>query len=219
MNLVRCEKGHFYDQDKFSSCPHCSSDEDDRSVTMVVREDKPTAEENDTLFTGGVTIGHAEPERMSLKDAIETVGKTNSQDNVEDVDDDMGKTISYYSKAIGTDPVVGWLVAINGNHFGQGFLLKSGRNFIGRANDMDIRLEGDETVSRNKHAIVVYEPKSRMFIAQPGESKELFYVNDKVVLNNEQLKKNDVLTLGKTKLMLIPCCDENFCWEDVENEK
>lgn len=219
MNLVRCEKGHFYDQDKFSSCPHCSSSEDDRSVTMVIREDKPAPESDNTIFTEGFTGGVEQPERMSLKDAIETVGKANSQDNIEDADDDMGKTISYYSKAIGTDPVVGWLIAINGNHFGQGFLLKSGRNFIGRANDMDIRLEGDESVSRNKHAIVVYEPKSRMFIAQPGESKELFYVNDKVVLNNEQLKKNDVLTLGKTKLMLIPCCDENFCWEDVENEK
>lgn len=25
MNLCRCEKGHFYDKDKYSSCPHCSS--------------------------------------------------------------------------------------------------------------------------------------------------------------------------------------------------
>ncbi len=23
MNLVKCNKGHFYDSDKFPSCPHC----------------------------------------------------------------------------------------------------------------------------------------------------------------------------------------------------
>ena len=25
MNLTRCEMGHFFDRDKFSSCPHCGS--------------------------------------------------------------------------------------------------------------------------------------------------------------------------------------------------
>ena len=24
MNLKRCENGHFYDADKFASCPHCA---------------------------------------------------------------------------------------------------------------------------------------------------------------------------------------------------
>lgn len=33
------------------------------------------------------------------------------------------------------------------------------------------------------------------------------------------MKKNDVLLIGDTKLMLIPCCDEQFCWEDIMDEK
>lgn len=217
MNLVRCEKGvHFYDKDKFDSCPFCMAD-NDAGVTMTYREPDTTGDDLDSPTVAGsaVTVP-ASSGNMSLNDAIKSVTETESY---EDDDDDMGKTISYYNTTMGIEPVVGWLIAINGPEFGKSYEIKSGRNFIGRSKDMDISLQGDDTISRNKHAIVVYEPKSRMFIAQPGESRELFYVNDKVVLNNEQIKKNDVLLLGKTKLMLIPCCDEQFCWEDVENEK
>ena len=215
MNLVRCEKGHFYDGDKFKTCPHCTADEDDRSVTIAAQEvqDKSLTQPQDEGKTMGSTaLG---TEKMSIQEAVSTVSTTTFVSG----DDDMVKTTGIYSGTIGTEPVVGWLVAVNGVHFGQCFELKAGRNFIGRAREMDIRLEGDDSISRNKHAVVVYEPKSKIFIAQPGESRELFYVNDKVVLNNEQIHKNDILLLGKTKLMLIPCCDEQFCWEDVQDEK
>lgn len=221
MNLVRCEKGHFYDGDKLSSCPYCVPGEDDRNVT-VARQDSaltgggsiyPPEKDGDGIE---VTIPLREQGAVNLKEVAER--NLSSSLSLED-DDDMGKTVRYYDNSIGTEPVVGWLVCLNGENFGQSFVLKSGRNFIGRGRDMDIVLSGDDSVSRNKHAIVVYEPKAKMFIAQPGESRELFYVNDRVVLNNEQIRKNDILSLGKTKLMLIPCCDECFCWEDAENEK
>ena len=52
-----------------------------------------------------------------------------------------------------------------------------------------------------KHAIIIYEPHERTFIAQPGESSELYYLNGKVVLNNEILKSHDVLEIGSAKLL------------------
>ena len=48
---------------------------------------------------------------------------------------------------------------------------------------MDIALVGDKSVSRNKHAILVYEPKQHLYLVQPGESSELVYLNDEVVLS------------------------------------
>ena len=81
---------------------------------------------------------------------------------------------------------------------------------------MDVALTGDNSVSRERHAIVIYEPKARIFIAQPGDSRELFYLNDEVVLNNEKLKNYDVLTVGNLKLMLVACCGEHFSWDDVK---
>lgn len=213
MNLVRCEKGqHFYDKDKFTSCPHCAENTDDREVTVALRSEQSSVSEANAVEIQNVSVGSNQT--ISLKDALVA-----SQTSVLEEDDDMGKTVRFYDKELGTEPVVGWLIGLNGAVFGQSFVLKSGKNFIGRGKDMDVVLEKDNTVSRSKHAIIVYEPRSKMFIAQPGESRELFYVNEQVILNNEQLHKNDIIYIGDTKLMLIPCCDEAFCWEDVKDEK
>ena len=69
-------------------------------------------------------------------------------------------------------------------------------------------------MSRQCHAIILFDPKSKMFLVQPGTSRELFYLNDKVVLGVEEIESYDVLTVGKTELMFIPCCSERFSWED-----
>ena len=46
----------------------------------------------------------------------------------------------------------------------------------------------------------------------------MFYLNDEVVLTAEELKAKDVLTIGKTKLLFVPCCDESFGWDELEEE-
>ena len=120
---------------------------------------------------------------------------------------------------ISSEPVVGWLVCIEGNHFGEDFKLKTGKNFIGRSSAMDVVLSGDASVSRDRHAIVVYEPKSNIFLVQPGDSKELFYVNDEVVLSAQKIKGYDVLSVGDSKLLFIPCCSDRFNWDAVKNEE
>ena len=84
---------------------------------------------------------------------------------------------------------------------------------MGRASDMDICLKGDDSVSRTKHAIITYEPKERKFFAQPGESHELFYVNDNVVLTSAELKDRDEISVAKTKLVFVPFCDSKYGWE------
>lgn len=119
----------------------------------------------------------------------------------------------YYTGVIGIEPVVGWLVCIQGDYYGEGFKLKSGRNFIGRASNMDICLSGDMSVAREKHVVVIYEPRERKFFAQPGEGSELFYLNEEVVLGNVLLSSNDVLSIGNARLMFIPCCTQDFSWK------
>ena len=114
------------------------------------------------------------------------------------------------------NPVVGWLVCIEGKHLGKAFPLFTGKNFIGRSIDMDVCLENDLSISRNKHAIIVFEPMRRLFFAQPGEGHELFYVNDNVILASTQLKARDVISIGLIKLMFVPFCDEKFGWDEVK---
>ena len=134
------------------------------------------------------------------------------------INDDDVVTIGQYEEKLGVEPVVGWLVCIEGVNIGVDYRLKSGRNFLGRAQSMDVAIKGDNSVSRDRHAILVYEPKSHTFLVQAGESKELCYLNDKVVLTADEIKANDILTVGETKLMFFPCCSNVFNWEMVKME-
>lgn len=127
------------------------------------------------------------------------------------------KTVGFFhlnNPKINIEPVVGWLVCIRGKDFGKSFNLKSGRNFIGRDASMDVSIPGDKSISRQCHAVILYDPKSKMFLVQPGTSRELFYLNDKVVLGVKEIAPYQVLTIGDTDLMFVPFCCEQFNWED-----
>ncbi len=233
MNLLKCNKGHFYDGDKFASCPFCAgSQPSGDSVTVSL----PSGGSNDV--TMAMPAASSEPvtvasynvpnEPVTQKSAAATPAVTfadamqNAQ-NYSAMPDDDNRTVSYYSQKITQpvlqEPVVGWLVCTEGKYFGQSFNLKSGRNFIGRSASMDVCLDGENSVSRDRHAVIIYEPRERMFIAQPGDSRELFYINDDVVLDNVVLKPYDVISLGKVNLMIIPCCTKEFAWEDLAKEE
>ncbi|MBO5410385.1 MAG: FHA domain-containing protein [Clostridia bacterium] len=152
-----------------------------------------------TSFTGAVAI-HEEPA---------TINRNYS--------DNENLTVHYFQKALGTEPVVGWLVCVKGLHFGEDFKIKSGRNFIGRSGSMNISLSADKAVSREKHAILTYDPRSNTFTIQPGESSELCYLNDKMVLIPEKLNANDRIALGESELIFIPFCSDSFSWEKEKN--
>lgn len=219
MNLKRCDNGHFYDGEKFQACPHCAAIGGDMNITMPYGEPQgayPQAAPEPVTVAMYQQPVAPEPtaENMSLKDAVNRAVSAPPQMQDEE------KTISIYqTRDAGIDPVVGWLVCIEGNDFGGSFTIKSGRNFIGRASNMDIVIQGDNSVSREKHAVILYEPKKRDFIAQAGESRELFYLNEEVVLNSLRLKQYDILTIGNTRLMFFPCCGENFSWDDFKKDE
>ncbi|MBO5303944.1 MAG: FHA domain-containing protein [Lachnospiraceae bacterium] len=111
-------------------------------------------------------------------------------------------------------PCVGWVIALNGEHVGTDFRLKVGKNFIGRGAQMDIALTEDKSVSRDKHAIVVYEPKAHLYLMQPGESSSLVYKNDELVLSPVNLAPYDRITVGDVDLLFMPLCGEDFNWSD-----
>ncbi len=127
----------------------------------------------------------------------------------------VGATIGYYDEVL-SSPVVGWLVAIAGPHTGKDFRLCSGRNYIGRGADMDIVLADDPMVSRQKHAIVVFDPVSQRTLCQAGESRELFYRNGEVVTDTVTLTRGDIITIGKTQLMFVSFCGDLHTWNTEE---
>ncbi len=129
-----------------------------------------------------------------------------------------GKTVGLFRKKLGIDPVVGWLVAVEGPERGNDYRITSERNFIGRAENMDVSIPGDETISRENHAIVSYNPKNNSFRLFPGESRGLVYLNEEEVITPAQLKAYDSIEIGETKLRFVPFCNEHFQWSDNKKE-
>ena len=166
MKLVRCENGHFYDSEQYTVCPYCSGMDSvgADNVTQPISQkepddDIPTQKENNAGYTPTQSISG-----NGIQQKLKTVTHF----------DDDAKTIGVFKKAIGSEngePVVGWLVCTKGAHYGQDFRLTAGRNFIGRASDMDVCLKKDGTVSREKHMVVLYEPKANILWFSPVSQK------------------------------------------------
>lgn len=116
------------------------------------------------------------------------------------------------------EPVCGWLVCIEGVQRGLDYKIRTGKNFIGRADDMDIQILRDNTISRRNHAIIVYDPKKRNTVLLPGESSGIAYHNGDAVYIPKQLGSFDIVELGKSKFLFIPFCGDNFEWKDNDEE-
>lgn len=122
------------------------------------------------------------------------------------------KTMAFYGTE--AEPVTGWLVCVRGAEKGMSYPLKTGQNFIGRALNMDIALHKEQSVSRNKHAVIIFEPKKQIFFIQQGESSGLTYVNDELLMGMGQLKAYDQLQLGECELIFVPFCGPQFNWKE-----
>ena len=141
--------------------------------------------------------------------------------------DSQDKTVGFFHiampnekgvKSTVSDPVVGWLVCVKGAHFGESFNIYVGRNSVGRSENNRIAITKENTISREKHAWITYEPKKREFFIQAGEGTGLAYLNGENVMESHQLNLKDKIEFGEGMFLLIPLCDRDFSWEDyMEN--
>lgn len=140
----------------------------------------------------------------SLKEAVLSVSQASAFEDT--------KTVAFYHTAA-LEPVVGWLVALNGTYAGESFPLRTGRNHIGRWPKMDVALTKEPSVSRDRHAILTYDPKSRTYFIQPGEGNGLTYQNEQILLSPQALSDGDILQLGDCKLLFKALCVGSFTWD------
>jgi hypothetical protein len=113
------------------------------------------------------------------------------------------------------DPVVGWLVVLAGPGRGNARRLGYGQNSLGRDKGERVSLDfGDGSISRSKHAFVLYEPRKRQFYLRPGDGANLTYLNGDLLADSRPLNPADVIEVGATKLRFVPLCGPDFDWED-----
>lgn len=114
------------------------------------------------------------------------------------------------------DPVVGWVVVVEGPGRGASQTLGYGMNSIGRAKTERVCLDyGDEEISRTQHALITYDPRGRKYFVQHGGGKNLTYLGDSdPVLMPAELKGGEEIVLGQTRLRFVPFCGKEFDWQD-----
>ena len=104
MAMNRCNQGHFYDTDKNSSCPWCGVPDmaapagEDSLKTVVARQNIPAAG-MDARTARLNEVAEAIPEEWH--------------------------TIALVKKKTGIDPVVGWLVCVDGLEKGKEYRVHS----------------------------------------------------------------------------------------------
>lgn len=207
--MRRCEKGHFYDAKRSAVCPYCSGNSGSINLMKSIN-----SESGDVCKTEAIAESKAESNVANSGISRTTPLSMVSPDNAVHVE--HVRTVGLMKKETGIDPVVGWLVCIEGGDKGRDYRIHGERNFIGRSEKMDICIHGDDTVSRDAHAIISYDIRKNVFRLYQGESKGIVYLNDEEVISAVILKEYDLIELGKTKLLFIPFCGEKFKWQETK---
>ena len=113
------------------------------------------------------------------------------------------------------DPPVGWLVVVQGPGRGKVVTVGNGVNKIGRDPSQRICVDfGDETISRQRHALITYDPRGKKFYIQQGDGTNLTYVGDAPVLEPTELDGFSTIQMGETVLLFVPLCGERFDWAE-----
>lgn len=240
--MSRCKNGHTYDGTKNKECPFCAMQESMHTRYMVNTEDEEAHtvrfDMDEAEFESEVAVENAKYEsagktvrNIQLEESSHTVRLSDAQ-----------STGQRERQSLGIDPVevvksepmelnfidreqnrqecflepVGWMVCVEGGNFGESYALHAGKNSIGRSSQMDVSLKKDQAVSRVNHAWIVYHEPERTFEVEMGEKHKMMYLNEEILFHKAVMKRGDILYLGDSGLMLIPCCDENFSWEMIK---
>lgn len=166
MDMAKCPLGHYYDKDKFPSCPHC----DHIPVVTISTADQ-------------AAVPTAVPSDSTVKSINEFFQKT-----------------------------AGWLVCTGGNLLGESFPVREGQNHIGRSGAMNIRLLYENSVSRENHALITYDPQECTFTFTANAASK---VNGQEYHAPVLLQDRDTITLGNCTLVFVAFCDASFHWDPI----
>lgn len=198
--LAQCPNGHYYNAALHASCPFCAQGGipptepfPGGSGSTVLPDAYPSAENS-------VNFSRTEP--VPVERAV-PAGSSHFEPTM------IGGDLSVQG---GVEPVVGWLVCVEGPVRGSDYHLHAGYNYIGREMG-DIRISGDQQISRQNHAMVAYDDADGVYYVGPSAGRNLLKVNGKTVLNAVELHSFDVISIGTTKLMFVALCGEHFSWK------
>ena len=197
-----CSAGHVYDADQFPSCPYCNRN------TRAIQFGATAAPAGYGATTAPAGYGAAPAGRD------DTIGQTVMPEAIRRrmEQERDNRTVGEFKRKLGYEPVVGWLVCVEGPEVGKDYRLYGRINTIGRAEDNDVVLAQEHTVSQKNHVRLAYDAKHNNYQLIPGDGSNVTYLNDEPLYVPQRLNAYDILEMGETKLMFIPLCNDRFRW-------
>lgn len=200
MALQECGKGHIYETDQYASCPYCVGGN---------RIDFGTGGSSEIGKTVAGNMGSSE-----IGATVAPMGYRNRQE-----ESDIGKTVGVFQKKLSFEPIVGWLVCVEGPERGKDYKIFAKNNTIGRGDKSDICLKGDSSISRENHARLAYDQKHNTFHVIPADGANTIYLNDEPVYVPAFLRDHDIIEIGDFKLCFVPFCNDSFTWDNKKVEE
>lgn len=203
MEIIRCNKGHFYDSEEYTTCPYCAGQSKRPEGILPTEAFIKTGVQNDAVpETAPATKGDVQkyPPTMNSGSTVQAppptghVYKGEIQQNF--------------------NPVVGWLVCVEGPARGKDYCVHNQTNFIGRDSGSDICIPEDGSISAHHSAKIIYDDVARTFYFSCADGRNNLRLNGELVMNSARIQAYDVLQVGVSKLLFVPLCGDRFDWNE-----
>ncbi|MCU1350742.1 MAG: hypothetical protein JWO56_3772 [Acidobacteria bacterium] len=215
----RCENGHFIDE-SWDLCPYCPADNSEAEIPIV----RPTR--FGTQDAGALAAVASAPSAapapaprplaaVAAAPASVPTPRRDSTPSLSQSQAPMERTIAVQKVDPTAQPkryVVGWLIGLSGSSRGESYVVRMGRNVLGRDRRSDIVINDDQASSH--HADLVFRPEERRFILMDHNSTNGTYVNELEIEPRRDLAAKDVIRIGAHRFLFTPLCHDGFYWDD-----
>lgn len=224
--MIKCTNcNSYYDENVNSSCPYCEVETTGGNGFFSNSSNEHSGEKTE-VYKGNTEETQDVNEQISKTEVYNSnnnMGKLNTKlEEKNDNTNQSDKTVFVRSgsknqtqKSNDTQGLlVGWFVIIDGPGKGSDLRIEMGQNSIGRNSTNMISIDfGDSTISREKHAFIIYDPKHKQFMFKSGEGQNISYLNETGVYSPMPIKNGDIVEIGETKLRFVQFIDDSFDWE------
>ncbi len=198
----RCENGHFIDE-SWDLCPYCPPKKKTSEIPIIAPSLSVAASDTRAVALPLTSRVDAAPERERKSSALSEISPLPT------------RTISAPRPEVALPEasrfVVGWLVGLDGEARGESFVIRSGRNALGRDRKSDITITDDQVSAH--HADLVFRPEENRYILMDHNSTNGTFVNEMEIEPRRNLNDRDIVRVGTHRFVFIALCGEKFDWE------
>jgi len=225
MSIKVCPNGHHYNSDDNDRCPYCekvNSFMNQWSEIDIAENtggwNKPTEPGNDwDSNTVPINIGGSGNRNTGESDDhTKPINGHGFDWTPPDDRDELGTTPSWSQEEYKQQPVVGWLVCIEGPDTGMDFPLHGAKSTIGRSKQSSVCLT-DPKISRTGYpALIVYDDrKTHRFYLASGDasSQNNVELDGNMLLGQSIIEPYSEIRIEDSVLVFVPFCGDDFFWK------